>query len=129
MNLQGQCATLGASRPSCRGGSSPPARRRQRWSVGTVLNIARISFPPGCGRPPVRRHFAAQQLSYDQLATSVGALVYLSLTRTLARMGRPGLVAASVACAAACMWPLALARWKPGRRLYVEWRDHLFFFQ
>jgi hypothetical protein len=42
--------------------------------------------------------------------TSLGMLVYLSLIPSLAPLRRPELVAAAAACAALCMWPLALSR-------------------
>eukprot|EP00887_Chlorella_sp_A99_P000052 scaffold16.g52.t1 len=65
--------------------------------------------------------FAAQQLRLDVLGTCLGSLIYL---RSLWGLGRPDLMVAAVACAAASAWPLTLSTLCRG--WYLDRRDWLF---
>ena len=78
--------------------------------------------------PPAHpRHFAERQFRSDQFGTSIGALVYVSLIPSLAELGRRDLVAAALACALLCLWPMVLSRYARG--LYAARRDYLLFWQ
>lgn len=63
----------------------------------------------------------------DIFGTLVGTLVYLSLTPSLAALGRPDLVVAALACALLNLWPLAFSRLAPG--FYTRHRDHMLIVQ
>ena len=76
----------------------------------------------------VCRHFAEKQFTTDRFGTIVGALVYLSLLPSLRAAGRYDLMAAAIACAALCLWPLALTR-LGYRAFYVRHRDTILLIQ
>ena len=83
----------------------------------------------GClaARPPAHcRAFAAQQQRLDVAGTLLGTAIYLSLLRPLWGIGRNDLMAAVLACALACPWPLLLMRSERGQAFYLRHRDILF---
>ena len=102
----------------------PPSRRRCRFACAA----------PTCYRAHVCvcvcvcRHFAEKQFTTDRFGTTVGALVYLSLLPSLRAAGRHDLMAEAIACAALCLWPLALTR-LGYRAFYVRHRDTILLVQ